>query len=33
MTMDLVFALFMWAALVAACLGTFKVGGDYDDAP
>ena len=33
MTTDLIFALFMWAALVAACLGTFKVGGDYDNEP
>jgi hypothetical protein len=33
MTMDLVFALFMWAALVAACCATFKVGGDDDNEP
>ena len=33
MTMDLIFALFMWAALVAACLATFKVGGDADNEP
>ena len=33
MTMYLIFALFMWAALVAACLATFKVGGDYDNEP
>ena len=33
MTTDLIFALFLWAALVAACLATFKVGGDYDNEP
>ena len=33
MTMDLIFTLFMWAALVAACLATFKVGGDCDNEP
>lgn len=31
--MDLVFICFMWAALVAACFASFKVGGDYDDRP
>ena len=31
--MDLVFVCFMWAALVAACFASLKVGGDYDDKP